>query len=948
MRCRDHKLPKIEALEPRLFLSATIEEDALDGDYGDRLNLATVVELEPGLVNTASGQIEAYRDYDFLKFVAPESGGMTITMAADDGSSLNSLLYAFNYRGRTIAANNNASRETTDAQVTFAVEAGQTYYLAARGYRSMGEYTLSFETSVDEYGNTIADAQEVALAAGETTTISSSIVYSGDTDYFEVVAPVSGGLTIDMTGQGTVDPFLIVYNQDNRIVGWNYNVSRTSNDASVNIAVEAGQTYYIRSAASRRTAGEYELSLSITEDEFGDTIADAQEVELTAGQTTTVNSSIDYAYDKDFVKIVAPVSGGLKIDMTGQGTVDPFLIVYNQDNRIVGWNYNVSRTSNDASVNIAVEAGQTYYIRSAASRRIAGEYELSLSITEDEFGDTMGTAGVVELDENGAATVNSAYDYRYDFDVLAVTATHSADITVDLASTTNDLVLPWMLVYNQSGRLIAYNTSRTGESVAVTFNAELGQTFYLRTFNRNPYTTGAYQVNVTTDVPPEPEPTPDPAPTPDPEPEPEPEPDPSPDVPTPGQNVVTTVITEGDNCILQVVGTDGIDLISLSQSGNSITVDVAGVSSTFTNSFTSVVVYGFGSGDTIRTTYSLSVGAFIYAGDGNDTIYENSSARTVVHGQAGDDLIISIGGGVDTLYGETGLDSFWYDSSDSVADASSAESAAKSLHRVASFYQPWTTNTASGDYVSMTINGQDLRDPTYTSYATRYANFSDRALFIDGPQYNDIRQGSVGDCYYLASLSAIADTDPQIISQMITSLGDGTYAMRYYRNGSEVYLRIDGDLPVNNSGSLVYAKTGPDNELWVPLAEKAYAYFRYGENSYASISSGWMTTVNKEITGESSVWRSTTGTTASLATYIRTQLSLGYSLTLGSYSNASSPVVGSHAYMVKSIDANGYVTVYNPWGVDGRSWDSNYNDGLLRLSIEQIQSNYSATVVAYA
>ena len=248
----------------------------------------------------------------------------------------------------------------------------------------------------------------------------------------------------------------------------------------------------------------------------------------------------------------------------------------------------------------------------------------------------------------------------------------------------------------------------------------------------------------------------------------------------------------------------------------------------------------------------------------------------------------------------------------------------------------------------MSIKGQDLRDPVYTSYAKGYANFSDRELFVDGPQYNDIRQGAVGDCYYLASLASLADTDPQIIGQMITSLGDGTYAVRYFRNGSEVYLRIDGDLPVTSSGSLVYAKTGPDNELWVPLAEKAYTYFRRGENSYASISGGWMNYPNREITGKSSVSYSTANSTASLATYIRTQLASGYSVTLGSKYYTSNPVASSHAYMVKSIDDNGYVTVYNPWGVDGRSWDNNYSDGLLKLSIEQIQSNYSAVVVSVA
>ena len=377
-------------------------------------------------------------------------------------------------------------------------------------------------------------------------------------------------------------------------------------------------------------------------------------------------------------------------------------------------------------------------------------------------------------------------------------------------------------------------------------------------------------------------------------------------------------------------------------------LDAAGVQSTYAGLFDSVVLYGFGGGDVIRTTYSLSLGATIFGGDGNDTIYDNSAVASAIHGQGGDDLIVSVGGGAESVSGGAGLDSFWLDTSDSVSDASASENSAGALHRISSFYQPWTNNAGDMDYVSMNIAGQDLRDPTTTSYATGYRNFSHLSLFADEPQYNDIRQGAIGDCYYLASLSSLADTDPQIIQQMITSLGDGTYAMRFHRNGSEVYLRLDGDLPTNSRGSLVYAKTGPDNELWVPLAEKAYAHFRYGQNSYASISGGWMTTVNREITGKLSHWRSTGGSTSSLAGYIRNELAAGHALTLGSYSSASSPVVGSHAYVIKSIDSAGYVTVFNPWGVDGRTWDSNYGDGLLKLSIDQIKSNFSATVSSLA
>ena len=155
-------------------------------------------------------------------------------------------------------------------------------------------------------------------------------------------------------------------------------------------------------------------------------------------------------------------------------------------------------------------------------------------------------------------------------------------------------------------------------------------------------------------------------------------------------------------------------------------------------------------------------------------------------------MLVTVGGGADTLTGGAGLDSFWADSTDTVTDAEAAETAVAAVHRITQFYQPYTTDTTSPQYVPMTISGQSLADPT-AGYA--YRNFASVPLFNGGPNYTDVAQGALGDCYYLASLASLADTDPALVKQMIAPLGDGTFAVRFYRNGQEVYLRLDADLP---------------------------------------------------------------------------------------------------------------------------------------------------------
>ena len=55
--------------------------------------------------------------------------------------------------------------------------------------------------------------------------------------------------------------------------------------------------------------------------------------------------------------------------------------------------------------------------------------------------------------------------------------------------------------------------------------------------------------------------------------------------------------------------------------------------------------------------------------------------------------------------------------------------------------------------------------------------------------------------------------------------GDGTYTVRFFRNGSPVYVTVNQELPVSSAGNSIYAGWGgfvntyAGSELWVALAE---------------------------------------------------------------------------------------------------------------------------------
>jgi hypothetical protein len=406
-----------------------------------------------------------------------------------------------------------------------------------------------------------------------------------------------------------------------------------------------------------------------------------------------------------------------------------------------------------------------------------------------------------------------------------------------------------------------------------------------------------------------------------------------------GTAVLSQVRVTSGNYVLVVNGTDGADNIVVSQSNGSFVVQSGSGTQSFSApsgaAITGIVVNGYGGDDTIQLdgTVTSAVTATLNGGGGNNNLINNGKDVATLNAGAGSDTLISTGGAADKLNGGAGTDSFWFTSNATVSNVNAGEQAIKSVHKI---------TTYAGNLVEPAADAEKMQSSNYT-YSNAFAN---RPLFAGTPQYNDILQGYLGDCYFLSSLASMAQTNPAWIQQSIVGLGDGTYAVRFLKtDGSETYYRIDAQLPVYG-GNLIYGQlTRNGQALWVPLLEKAFAEFPYGKNSYASIEGGWMYEGYAAITGSSYTALGTTGDGAALAQMIASNLSSGHAVTAASYWNSGGMIVASHAYMVKAVDydtstGTWYITVYNPWGVDGRSYDSNYGDGLLRLSVADFEAHF--------
>lgn len=105
--------------------------------------------------------------------------------------------------------------------------------------------------------------------------------------------------------------------------------------------------------------------------------------------------------------------------------------------------------------------------------------------------------------------------------------------------------------------------------------------------------------------------------------------------------------------------------------------------------------------------------------------------------------------------------------------------------------------------------------------------FGDNYNVFKGISPDDIRQGSLGNCYFLCSLSSLAEY-PQLISRLFDFdqiNSHGVHAVWLNINGAWTRYILDEYFPAYYNGQeydLAFSKTD-QRELWVILLEKAYA-----------------------------------------------------------------------------------------------------------------------------
>ncbi len=448
---------------------------------------ASVNATIPIYSGSIGGKIEQLGDRDFVKVIAPIAGMLTVSDVRAKDSFVNPYLRAYSLDaagGLVQLAADDDSLGGLDAKLQVRVKEGQEIYLLATGAAgTTGAYTIDVALRQDDIGGLPSTAQELRLngLAAEAT---GRIELASDTDMYAYKPNKSGSITVRLSGSGGLNPYLFVnLGSDGSLVASNNDLSASNQDSQIQMQVVAGETYYFSVRCAANTSGDYALNITPVVDDYPSSAALARLLPLGAGNAGEIGGKIEAEGDTDWFRIV-PTEGGIlriRLDGVGNDGVDATLAVYNDAGQLLGQSDDSivnGAKSSGSEISLTVRAGRSYFIRAAGYGESTGAYQLKLETGQavsDDFGNTLDTADLVDLDGDNQAGFNGALDGA-DQDVVRFIAPATGDFVVTYSGQAGQLRA---LVRDDSGTLQVASGDFSAKDKTFKFHVSLGQEIFL-------------------------------------------------------------------------------------------------------------------------------------------------------------------------------------------------------------------------------------------------------------------------------------------------------------------------------------------------------------------------------------------------------------------------------------------------------------------------------------
>ena len=376
-----------------LFLLIIVRTYYAEVEPNNTYSQATSLSLNAtdiGALNEATQSLTA-DNYDWWKVILPADGRLYFETNSDAGLDIDLTIYDSN--GSSYLSYGNTRSSTKEIAFNNNLMAG-TYYVLVTRYTGTGAYTIRSEFTQTSLANDTEPndtySQGITLLPNSTTTGHLGFFNAAKTDYYDywkVVLPDDGVLSIETTSDATLDIDLTIYDSNGSSY-LAYGTTRGSTTEKASDHLMAG-TYYVQ--ASRYTGyGSYTIksvfTKAVLDDDAEPNDVYTQALNLAPNSTDTGHLGFYNAGKTDYYdywKVTIPSDGKLSIETNSDATLDVDLTIYDiNGNSYLSYGTTRNNSKETAFVNNLMPG--TYFIQ-AYRYTGYGSYEIKSVFTPTAY-----------------------------------------------------------------------------------------------------------------------------------------------------------------------------------------------------------------------------------------------------------------------------------------------------------------------------------------------------------------------------------------------------------------------------------------------------------------------------------------------------------------------------------------------------------------------------------
>lgn len=483
-------------------LQMTALANDVPGDSSTTSTLATAGSI--------SGTVDIYGDADWYRFdvTSGQSYHIDLKGAPSNAGTLGDpFLALYDSDGSTLLALDDDSGTGLESQLTYTASSTETLFVAAAAYGTgTGTYTLSTSSLsgvTDDYSADINTTGAAAIGGS----VSGTVNYTGDDDWFALDLPANTAVTIALAGSGASPlsrPTLSFYAATGTQIN-GYSASVDGGSASLTtIGGDTASRVYIGASAASGTGG-YAVSVTAISDDYAGSAATTG----TVTTTTSATGSLELGGDTDWFAMTVTAGSVYTFALAGSGNnalADPLLRLYDANSMVLAQNDDASTGSLNSAITYAPAVSGTIYASAeAAFSGATGDYQLSVATAgsgSDDYGNKVSDAGSISL---GSPAVGSL-EQSGDLDWFGVDLTANTGYAVTLKGSSSGLGTlpdPVLKIYDAAGTLVSeHDNSALGQSFdldpSTTFTPTASGRFYFEAGSAMSGDTGTYQLGVST------------------------------------------------------------------------------------------------------------------------------------------------------------------------------------------------------------------------------------------------------------------------------------------------------------------------------------------------------------------------------------------------------------------------------------------------------------------